>query len=56
MGTDPYFSFFLSSIVEVPGYILCLLLMDKLGRRSTLCGMMIVSGLASISTAILPAG
>lgn len=55
MGTDPYFSFFLSSIVEVPGYILCLLLMDKLGRRSTLCGMMIVSGLASISTAILPA-
>ncbi|XP_045029246.1 carcinine transporter isoform X3 [Daphnia magna] len=54
MGTDPYLSFFLSSVVEIPGYIFCLLLMDRWGRRMTLCSCMILSGVAAISTALLP--
>nr|CAH0103622.1 unnamed protein product [Daphnia galeata] len=54
MGNDPYFSFFLSSVVEIPGYIFCLLLMDRWGRRMTLCSCMILSGVAAISTALVP--
>ncbi|EFX84970.1 hypothetical protein DAPPUDRAFT_99384 [Daphnia pulex] len=54
MGNDPYLSFFLSSVVEIPGYIFCLLLMDRLGRRMTLCSCMILSGVAAISTALVP--
>uniref|UniRef100_A0A0P5NDD0 Organic cation transporter protein n=2 Tax=Daphnia magna TaxID=35525 RepID=A0A0P5NDD0_9CRUS len=54
MGSDPYLSFFLSSVVEIPGYIFCLLLMDRWGRRMTLCSCMILSGVAAISTALLP--
>ncbi|XP_057364698.1 carcinine transporter-like [Daphnia carinata] len=54
MGSDPYLSFFLSSVVEIPGYVFCLLLMDRWGRRMTLCSCMILSGVAAISTALLP--
>jgi len=56
MGQDAYLSFFLSAVVEVPGYILCLLLMDRWGRRLLLCFCMIVSGIASISTALMSSG
>jgi len=54
MGQDPYWSFFLSALVEIPGYVLCLLLMDRWGRRLLLCFCMIVSGIAAISTALMP--
>ena len=37
MGHDAYLSFFLSSVVEIPGYVLCLFLMERWGRRATLC-------------------
>jgi len=53
MGQDAHLSFFLSALVEVPGYVLCLLLMDRWGRRLLLCFCMIVSGVASISTALM---
>ena len=56
MGQDAHLSFFLSALVEVPGYVLCLLLMDRWGRRLLLCFCMIVSGVASISTALMSPG
>lgn len=56
MGSDPYMSFFLSSAVEIPGYISCLLLMDRWGRRLPLSVFMVFSGVASISTALLSPG
>jgi len=43
----------LSSAVEIPGYISCLLLMDRWGRRLPLSVFMVFSGVASISTALL---
>ena len=56
MGSDAYLSFFLSAVVEIPGYVLCLLLMDRWGRRLLLCVCMVISGFAAISTALAPAG
>ena len=56
MGQDAYLSFFLSALVEVPGYFLCLVLMDRWGRRLLLCFCMIMSGIASMSTALMSPG
>ena len=42
MGSDEYFSFFLSGLVEIPGYLLCWAVMDRWGRRWPLCLVLII--------------
>jgi MFS family permease len=56
IGSDAYLSFFLSTLVEIPGYVLCLLLMDRWGRRLLLCVCMIISGISAMSTALMDEG
>lgn len=42
LGENEYLSFFLSSVVEIPSYLACWLVMDRWGRRWPLCLLMIL--------------
>lgn len=54
MGSDEYLSFFLSGLVELPGYMLCWAVMDRWGRRWPLCLLMVVGGLFCSVTVLMP--
>lgn len=54
LGSNEFLSFFLSSLVELPSYMLCWLVMDRWGRRWPLCLLMIVGGLSCVVTVLLP--
>lgn len=56
LGSEEHFSFFLSSVVEVPSYLFCWAIMDRWGRRWPLCLCMVSSGIACIITVLLPSG
>lgn len=56
IGSNQYMSFFLSSAVEIPSYVVCWLLMDRVGRRWPLCLSMVISGIFCIATVMLPEG
>lgn len=56
VGNNRYMSFFLSSIVEIPSYIVCWMIMDRIGRRWPLCLSMVISGIFCVVTVLLPAG
>ncbi|XP_060072912.1 organic cation transporter protein-like [Ylistrum balloti] len=50
LGGDFYLNFLLSGLVEFPAYTLCLLLLDRVGRRLLHASCMIVGGVACIIT------
>ena len=50
---DPYKNFLLSALVEIPGYTLGYICMEKIGRRVTVCITLIICGLSLISDALL---
>lgn len=54
LGKNEFLSFFLSSLVEIPSYIMCWLVMDRWGRRWPLCLLMIIGGLCCVITVLLP--
>lgn len=54
LGTNQYFSFFLSSLVELPSYVFSFVLMDRWGRRWPLCLSMMLSGISCICTVVVP--
>ncbi|CAH0603079.1 unnamed protein product [Chrysodeixis includens] len=54
IGDNQYMSFFLSSAVEIPSYLVCWILMDRIGRRWPLCLSMVISGIFCIITVLLP--
>ena len=56
MGNDEYLSFFLSGLVEIPGYLFCWAVMDRWGRRWPLCMLMVVGGLFCVATVLMPEG
>ncbi|CAL4130642.1 unnamed protein product, partial [Meganyctiphanes norvegica] len=56
MGDNEYMAFFLSCLVEVPSYLLCWIVMDRWGRRWILGIGMIVGGVASVCTVLMPPG
>lgn len=56
IGDNQYMSFFLSSAVEIPSYLVCWVLMDRVGRRWPLCLSMVISGIFCIATVLLPNG
>ncbi|CAH2066908.1 unnamed protein product, partial [Iphiclides podalirius] len=53
-SSNQYMSFFLSSAVEIPSYLVCWVLMDRVGRRWPLCLSMVISGIFCIVTVLLP--
>uniref|UniRef100_A0A1B6M3U2 Major facilitator superfamily (MFS) profile domain-containing protein n=1 Tax=Graphocephala atropunctata TaxID=36148 RepID=A0A1B6M3U2_9HEMI len=54
LGSDQYLSFLLSSLVEIPSYLACWVVMDRWGRRWPLSISMILSGISCIITVLLP--
>ncbi|KAL1123675.1 hypothetical protein AAG570_001448, partial [Ranatra chinensis] len=54
LGSNQYLSFFLSSVVEIPSYLFCWVVMDLWGRRWPLSISMILSGVSCIITVLLP--
>ncbi|XP_014203835.1 organic cation transporter protein [Copidosoma floridanum] len=48
---NPYLMMFLSGLVEIPSYVLCILLMDRVGRRALISALMLVGGICCISAA-----
>ncbi|KAF5303009.1 hypothetical protein FQR65_LT08338 [Abscondita terminalis] len=54
LGDNEYLSFFLSSVVEIPSYVICWLVLDRWGRRWPLCLSMIISGVSCVATVLLP--
>lgn len=53
LGNNEYLSFFLSSAVEIPSYMICCLIMDRWGRRWPLCFCMVVSGWCCVATVLV---
>ncbi|XP_011196030.1 organic cation transporter protein [Zeugodacus cucurbitae] len=53
LGGNKYTNFQLNGLVQVPGLILPLLIMDRIGRRYSLCGSMLVCALCMGVTAVV---
>ena len=47
---DIYINFAINTSMEVAAYILCILLLDKLGRKALHAGTMILGGVACLCT------
>merc|ERR1719336_1200927 len=53
LSGNPYSNFFLSVLIEIPGYVFCILVMDCWGRRPILSFCQILSGVACIACGLL---
>lgn len=51
-----YLNFVLVSLVELPAYMTAYLVLDRIGRKSTLCIAFIAGGIACIAFPLLPEG
>ncbi|XP_063991549.1 organic cation transporter protein [Diachasmimorpha longicaudata] len=54
LGGNDYVNFLVSGVVEVPAYTFLIFTLDRWGRKSILCGCMIVSGVALLLTMAVP--
>lgn len=50
LGSDLYLNFMLQSVVELPANIICLLILDRVGRKPVMVGSMLIGGIALIGT------
>ena len=50
LGGDFYLNLFLLTIVEYPGKLLTIALLDRLGRKKMYIGFMFIGGIACIGT------
>lgn len=53
---DKYNNFIFIAMVEIPGFLLPLIIMDRFGRRYSLFACMLVSGLCCLATTFTPSG
>lgn len=56
IGGNLYIDFFISGLVELPGALLILLTIERLGRRLPFAASNIVAGVSCLVTAFLPEG
>ena len=54
LGGNDYINFFLSGAVEIPAYIFTYLVLDRLGRRYTLSGVMVAGGVCLLLVMAVP--
>ncbi|XP_013402164.1 organic cation transporter protein-like [Lingula anatina] len=54
LGGDLYLNFTLMGAIEIPAYTLAVFLIDKIGRRMSLVGFMILGGVACIVSGTVP--
>lgn len=55
LGGNKYANFMVSCVAEVPGYLLVFVILNRLGRRWSLCGSLFVCGIACVVTEVMPA-
>lgn len=53
LAGSKYANFMLISLVEIPAYILTYFIMGRVGRRWSLCGTMLLSGMACLGTLLV---
>ena len=53
LTADPYVNFTLSCLIEIPGYLFCIFVMDCWGRRPILSFCQLVSGIACIAAGLM---
>lgn len=53
---NKYLDFILTSLVEIPAYILCHFLLDLFGRRKSLCGSFLTTGISCIAFIFISEG
>lgn len=56
LAGDKYLNFILVSLVELPGFLIMQLILDRVGRRVTLCTTMILCGLFCFLSEFIPTG
>ena len=56
LGGNHYVNFLLSGAVEYPGYSFLLIALNRWGRKTVLCGCMLVGGVALLLTSVVPSG
>ncbi|XP_022095015.1 organic cation transporter protein-like [Acanthaster planci] len=56
LGVDDYLAAFVSGAIEVPSYLFCWYVMNRYGRRLSLVGFYIFSGLFCLITIFIPFG
>ncbi|XP_016981511.2 organic cation transporter protein [Drosophila rhopaloa] len=54
LGGNQLVNFVISGGVEIPGYVLLLFTLNRWGRRSILCGTMVVAGVSLLATIFVP--
>ncbi|XP_023167195.2 organic cation transporter protein [Drosophila hydei] len=54
LGGNQLVNFVISGAVEIPGYVLLLFTLNRFGRRTILCGTMLVAGISLLLTIIVP--
>lgn len=54
LGGNQLVNFMISGAVEIPGYTLLLFTLNRWGRRSILCGTMMVAGISLLATIFVP--
>ncbi|KAH8363040.1 hypothetical protein KR084_004647 [Drosophila pseudotakahashii] len=54
LGGNVLLNFLISGAVEIPAYIFLLLTLNRWGRRSILCGCLVMAGLSLLATVIIP--
>ena len=53
IGGDPYINFCIAGAVEIPAYILCMLILNPLGRKKPLFVSMVIGGGACIASGFI---
>ncbi|XP_071525816.1 solute carrier family 22 member 15-like isoform X2 [Panulirus ornatus] len=54
LGGDVYISTALSGLIEIPACLITLAIVDRIGRRLTLCGFMMICGTACLCIQFIP--
>ncbi|KAH8342588.1 hypothetical protein KR067_006205, partial [Drosophila pandora] len=54
LGGNQLVNFMISGAVEIPGYVLLLFTLNRWGRRSILCGTMLIAGVSLLATIFVP--
>lgn len=56
LAGNPYLNYILVSTVELPAYLTSFFLLDRIGRKYTLCAAFLSSGIACLAFPFLPSG
>lgn len=54
LAGDKYINFILVCTAEIPGYIITIFVLNKFGRKYSLCGSMLICGIACLASEYIP--